>query len=348
MPTNKQDLNQFGSAKPTQSGDPGHCAQCEAMLTDALDGTLSIADQSAFDLHLLSCAPCSSMMADAQRGAAWLEMLKSPRPEPPAALLDRILAQTSGQTSDATSTRTTPQPVPFPVPSNTLLGRPALAGSGISLSASSASNVIPFRTRFAAFNLRSIGHTLLQPRLAMTAAMAFFSIALTLNLAGVRISELRASDLRPSSLKRSFYEANAHVVRYYDNLRVVYELESRVHDLQSASDSDSDSTTPAPAAQSPDSTSKPAQKPAGNQPAAQPDQQQEQDKQQDKQSRPRPSPGSSRRESPLRNLQQVVADAGARNPVPSYVPYLPQPLATLLPGLKPGTTPRRVQEGRLV
>ena len=72
MATNKQDLNQFGSAKPTQSGDPQHCAQCEAMLTDALDGTLSPADQAAFDLHLLSCTACSSMMADAQRGAAWL------------------------------------------------------------------------------------------------------------------------------------------------------------------------------------------------------------------------------------------------------------------------------------
>ena len=49
MPTNKQDLNQFGSAKPAQSGDPQLCAQCEAMLTDALDGTLSAADQAAFD-----------------------------------------------------------------------------------------------------------------------------------------------------------------------------------------------------------------------------------------------------------------------------------------------------------
>ena len=347
MPTNKQDLNQFGSAKPTQSGDPQHCAQCEAMLTDALDGTLSAADQAAFDLHLISCGPCSTMMADAQRGAAWLEMLKSPRPEPPSTLLDRILAQTSGQTNSATSAKTTPLPAPFLVPSNTLLGRP-VADSGISLSASSASNVIPFRSRFAAFNLRSIGHTLLQPRLAMTAAMAFFSIALTLNLTGVHISELRASDLRPSSLKRSFYEANAHVVRYYDNLRVVYELESRVHDLQSASDSDSDTATPAAAAPS-DSTSKPAQKPSGNQPAAQPDQQdQQQDQQKDKQSRPRPSPGSSRRESPIGNLQQVVADARTRNPVSSPVPYLPQSLATLLPGLEPRTTHRRVQEGRLV
>ena len=182
----------------------------------------------------------------------------------------------------------------------------------------------------------------------MTAAMAFFSIALTLNLTGVHISQLRASDLRPSNLKRSFYEANAHVVRYYDNLRVVYELESRVHDLQHASDSDSDSGTPAPATTSPsDSTAKPAQKPSSTQPAAQPDQQdQQQDKPQDKQSRPRPSPGTSRRESPIGNLHQVIADA--RNPVSSHAPYLPQPLAVLLPSVKPGNTEWRVQEGRLV
>lgn len=344
MATNKQDLNQFGSAKPTQSGDPQHCAQCEVMLTDALDGTLSPADQAAFDLHLLSCISCNSMVADAQRGAAWLEMLKSPRPEPPAALLERILAQTSAQASGAASSNTTPSPVPYLVPSNTLLGRPAAVGTGISLQ---ASNVIPFRSRFAAFNLRSIGHTLLQPRLAMTAAMAFFSIALTMNLTGIHITQLRASDLRPSSLKRSFYEANAHVVRYYDNLRVVYELESRVHDLQQATDSDSDpNATPA---QPSDSSAKPAQKPSGSQPAAQPGQQdQQQDKQQDKQSRPRPAPGSSRREGPIGNLHQVVADSATPNPVFSSVPYLPQPLATLLPSVKPGNTTRRVQEGRLV
>ena len=88
----------------------------------------------------------------------------------------------------------------------------------------------------------SLRHTMLQPRLAMTAAMAFFSIALTLNLTGVRVSELRLSDLKPSSLKRSMYEANAHVVRYYTNLRVVYELESRVHDLQRGDDGDASST----------------------------------------------------------------------------------------------------------
>src|ERR1700723_3726062 len=91
------DFNQFGSTKPGIPGDPQHCAQCEAMLTDALDGTLSAADQATFDLHMVGCASCATMLADARRGAAWMEMLKSPRPQPSSALLERILAQTSGK-----------------------------------------------------------------------------------------------------------------------------------------------------------------------------------------------------------------------------------------------------------
>ena len=100
-------------------------------------------------------------------------------------------------------------------------------------------NVLPFRRRVAAaFRASALGQIMLQPRLAMTAAMAFFSIALTMNLMGIHRMDLRASDLAPSSLKRDFYSANASVVHYYEGLRVVYELESRVHDLESAQDND--------------------------------------------------------------------------------------------------------------
>ncbi len=97
------DINQFGSAKHSQFGDEQHCAKCEAMLTDALDGTLSAEDQAAFDLHMVGCPSCAEMYADARRGASWMEMLKSPRPEPPAILLERILAQTTGKSSPARS-----------------------------------------------------------------------------------------------------------------------------------------------------------------------------------------------------------------------------------------------------
>ncbi len=75
----------------------------------------------------------------------------------------------------------------------------------------------------------------------MTAAMAFFSIALTLNLAGVRLTDLRLADLRPKAM-RSYMErqltmASVPIVRYYDHLRFVYEVESRVRELRGEAES---------------------------------------------------------------------------------------------------------------
>src|ERR1700710_2053072 len=103
------------------------------MLADALDGTLSAADQATFDLHMVGCDTCAAMLADAQRGAAWMEMLRSPRPEPPAALLERILAQTSAQISDSVSSEAGLANIPvtpaFIRNPNTILGRPVLVGS---------------------------------------------------------------------------------------------------------------------------------------------------------------------------------------------------------------------------
>ena len=66
--------------------------------------------------------------------------------------------------------------------------------------------------------------------------MAFFSIALTLNLTGVRLNQLKLSDLSPSALAASishqYYTTWGHLNRYYSNLRIVYELESRVNEMR--------------------------------------------------------------------------------------------------------------------
>ena len=306
------DFNQFGSVKPGAASDPQRCAECEAMLADALDGTLSATEQAAFDLHMVACPSCAGMLADAQRGAAWMELLHTPRPEPPADLLERILAQTSAfhtsaeaeaQTTGAAAGKLYP-PIVLgstdrlrPVAPNTLLGHPMRAPAAATpASAFAPANVLPFRARIT-HGLRSLGHTMLQPRLAMTAAMAFFSIALTLNLTGVHLSQLRASDLKPSSIMRSCYEAKAKVVRYSDNLRVVYELESRVRDLQHSSDDvQTGPTNLTPDSQN-DPAAQPGQKPAGSQsPEGTPAK---------KQNRPRPNPGSSRRETPGGSIRQV-------------------------------------------
>ena len=317
------DFNQFGSAKPGNLGGPSssqHCAQCEAMLADALDGTLSATDQATFELHLASCASCADMMADAQRGQAWMEMLKSPRPEPPTALLERIIAQTSGQTAAQAATSKPPIVLGstdrLRTPA-TLPGRPTLVPASLAQPAFST-NVLPFRTRIT-HAFRSVGQTMLQPRLAMTAAMAFFSIALTLNLTGIRLSALRASDFKPSNIMRSASQAKMRVVQYTDNLRVVYELESRVRDLQRSSDDDSSSSPAGSTSTTPDNQNNPAgQKPDG---AQQPDDQNQKSGPQ-KQKQTKPNPGSSRRETPrgsIQLVQSVLPPASTPFTTPAFV-----------------------------
>jgi hypothetical protein len=331
---NVADFNQhirFDSKGVVRTPDTRLCARFEAMLADAVDGSLPPEDQAAFDQHLLDCTACSTTFADAQRGAAWLEMLRAHQPEPAADLLARIFAQTSGQTSSVQEAQTEVQtatgaeefprlrPTDLNPGVSTLLPRHGTRSPSIASPINPIpTNILPFRRHFA-LPLEPFRRTLLQPRLAMTAAMAFFSVAVTLNLAGIRITELRASDLRPSSLKRPFYEADAHIARYYDNLRVVYELESRVHDLQRPAAVDrpmaEPADIPAPRRSGPQAQpATPETDPGANQSP-------------EKQLRPHPKPGTSQRE-PIVPDRRVTAAIHQLEPVP---PYLSAPLSTIEP-----------------
>ena len=200
-----------------QQGKTPLCIACEEMLTDAVDQTLSPADQAWFDQHVAGCGECSQMVADAQRGAAWLELLKTPRPEPSASLMERILAQTSGL-SEINAPRFNP----------IVVGQPAMLPVSVP-----PSNVLSFRPRMPRF--ASWTNSRFEPRLAMTAAMAFFSIALTLNLTGVRLDQLHSSNLKPGQPEADLLRGECRcAVRFYDNLRVVRVMESRVDNLRDA------------------------------------------------------------------------------------------------------------------
>ena len=194
------------------------CTQAEAMLLDAADGVLLPEDETHFRLHLADCTACERMYAEIQKGSAWMDMLKEESPVPPEGLVDRIVFRTSGNEGLRSA----------------LVAQ--VAHNASLFGGSTGAKVIPFRPAEPKTAWARMAHTVMQPRFAMTAAMAFFSIALTLNLFGVHISSLRASDLKPTSLRRGFWNANNSVVRYYDNLRVVYELESRVHEMQRDAD----------------------------------------------------------------------------------------------------------------
>jgi Putative zinc-finger len=201
------------------------CAVCEAMCPDAVDGTLTDAERRAFDKHLAGCVSCAEELAEAQRGAAWMAMLKGHTPEPPAALLQRILAETTGA---AQAVAIAPVPVAAPVFEITPLR--SETGNGWS------TRISAFRRKLTDIFSLENARMGFQPRFAMTAAMAFFSIALTLNMTGVRLTDLRADSLRPSSLRRAVADMGASATRSFQNLRVVYQVESRVNDLRNNDD----------------------------------------------------------------------------------------------------------------
>lgn len=193
------------------------CIQCEAMLLDAADGLLLPEEQTQFELHMAECPNCTRLFADVRRGSAWMDLLKEAPPMPPNGIVDRILAKTSGD----------------PVLASAFAAQAAHAAS---LFGNSQAKILPFRVPPPRTPLARVANTVMQPRFMMTAAMAFFSIALTLNIAGVRLNALHASDLRPTAIKKGLWAINNRAVRYYDNLRVVYELESRVREMQRESD----------------------------------------------------------------------------------------------------------------
>jgi hypothetical protein len=176
------------------------CEEWEALLTDALDGLLPASEATAFGAHSETCANCGDLLAHAKQGQEWLGYLHT-EPEIPAGLIGKILEQTVGAGS-----------VPLPV----------IAGAGAGVGA--VAMATPWRRNFH------------ETRLLMTVAMAFFSIALTLNLVGVKWGNLRLADLKPSqigsTLSRGFYGARSQVVRYYDNMRFFYQLQSRMRELR--------------------------------------------------------------------------------------------------------------------
>jgi hypothetical protein len=189
------------------------CGEWETLLADALDGLLRPEQEGTFSSHMATCAYCAEMFEQARRGREWLEIL-APEPEVPAHLLDKILAGTGH-------------------------GKPGegkFAPGNLAVAGGPSDNVLtmlpPWQQPGFAGRMRRFA----EPRLLMTAAMAFFSIALTLSMTGVRFTAIKMADLRPASLRsaveKRIMTASTPIVRYYDHLRFVYEVESTVREMR--------------------------------------------------------------------------------------------------------------------
>ena len=216
-------MNQFEGFEFERDERSTACTVCEAMLPEAVDGMLSEAEQAAFDKHVAGCVECARELAEARRGAAWLSMLKSQAPEPPAGLLAKILAETTGAAQHPA------QPIAAPT-AFVSTPRPVVYAAAKPRKVSSTPWLDP-RKRWNTWIATQSTRVIFQPRLAMTAAMAFFSIALTLNLTGVRLRDLRTSNFTPSALKRTVADLDASATRKFQNNRAVYQVESRLNEL---------------------------------------------------------------------------------------------------------------------
>src|SRR5208283_3126350 len=183
------------------------CTEFEALLSDALDGDgqLSPARRESFEAHRRVCAICGPLFADVQAGQQWLRSLEAV--EPPAYLVHNILAATSG----VVSTR---------VLAATAGGRTTPLGERL-------------RERWDSF-FTPVAAFVRQPRFVMSFGMIFFSFSLALNAAGVKPSDVAKVSLRPSALRHAYNDAQIKVVKYYDNIRFVYEIESKVRELKRA------------------------------------------------------------------------------------------------------------------
>jgi hypothetical protein len=189
---------------PDHTSNGMQCQEFDGLLTDALDGVLTGSRLDRFQAHARACSACGPLFAEVQAGRSWLKDLTEV--EPPVSLVTNILASTTGVDTQRLRVN-----VAAPLPRITWLEKAQAWASGV---------------------VQPIWTTVRQPRFAMSFGMAFFSLSVALSVLGVKPADLRQMSLRPAAIRHTYYNTQARVVRYYENIRFVYEVESRVREFK--------------------------------------------------------------------------------------------------------------------
>ena len=185
------------------------CEEFAARLAEWMDGSPRVA-RGDLRAHAAACRGCRALEALAARGKSWLEV--AGEIEPPPQLIHNILVATAFAPKRPTARK-----------------RMAVA--------------------WVAAAWAQVRDAARQPRLATTAAMAFFSLSMLSSVTGATLQDVRG--LHPGVLvtraSRQYHQATAGVVRYYENLRVLHDLEARLWDLREAAVSEAPAEAPADA-----------------------------------------------------------------------------------------------------
>ncbi len=182
-----------------------NCAELETLLCDVVDGTIVSAQRTEVERHLAECPACAEMARDASAIAALAD--RAARIEPPPELVTRILYELAG----------------------------------------SREKVLPKRRGL----LAALGHMMgpvLQPRFAMGMAMTVLSLAMLARAARIDVRQLTLSDLDPVRIWQGA-DDRAHrtwtrAVKFYESLRLVYEIRSRLSELTAQDEDASDAGLP--------------------------------------------------------------------------------------------------------
>jgi hypothetical protein len=173
------------------------CAEFEILLCDYVDGTLHAAGRTTLESHLSECAACKQLAADVTGVTAFFERV--PQAEPPAELLTRIMHHAP-------------------------LGREAVRDRQPSERKPSWAKRL-FGGLFQAW---------LQPRYVMGMAMTILSFSMLARFAHIEPRQLRASDLDPVKVWQGIDDHSHRIydraMKYYDNLRLVIEIQSRLRE----------------------------------------------------------------------------------------------------------------------
>jgi hypothetical protein len=168
-----------------------NCLDLEVLLCDYVDGTLPEGQKAELERHLSACAGCAALARDAAQAVEF--MGRAAAVEPPPELITRILYS-------------------LPPAQQARARQPG----GV-------------RKWFS-----QLVRPMLQPRFAMGFAMTILSFSMLGRFAGIQLRQLSPKDLNPVAVWQGIddrlHRAWDRTVKFYESLRVVYEIQSRIRE----------------------------------------------------------------------------------------------------------------------